>query len=164
MPLFKRDIYQLREGSRQPPGWLGTGVQHLFCEERPRGLHLFILEKRSLQRGTYYCVQLPKGGVTEKTKPEIYREWRGNSHRLKQGKFHLNIRKTFFLVSMFKYWDQFSKEAVNSPSLEIEKKFTRQGPEITKLTLKLCLLLAVGLESSTGSFKCISFYDFLFLK
>ena len=48
----------------------GAGVQHLSCKERLRELHLFILEKRSLQRGSYYYVQLPKGGMIEKTEPE----------------------------------------------------------------------------------------------
>ncbi|KAK4813470.1 hypothetical protein QYF61_006261 [Mycteria americana] len=53
----------------RPPGWLGAGVQHLSCKERLRGLPLFILKKRSLQRRSYYYVQLPKGGMIEKPKP-----------------------------------------------------------------------------------------------
>jgi len=51
---FSREVSG--ETSRRPPGWLEAGVQHLSLEKRLRGLHLFILEKRSLQKGSYYGV------------------------------------------------------------------------------------------------------------
>ena len=46
---------------------------------------------------------------------------RGNRHKLKHRKFHLNIRKSFFIVRVTKHWNSLRREVVESPSLEIFK-------------------------------------------
>lgn len=46
---------------------------------------------------------------------------RGNGHKLKYRKIHLNIRKNFFTLRMIKHWNQLSREVMESPSLEITK-------------------------------------------
>ncbi|KFV87701.1 hypothetical protein N308_08816, partial [Struthio camelus australis] len=44
-----------------------------------------------------------------------------NGHKLKHRKFHLNIRKNFFTVTVTEHWNRLPREVVESPSLEILK-------------------------------------------
>jgi len=44
---------------------------------------------------------------------------RGNGHKPKQSRFHLNIRRHFFTVQVTEHWHRLRRVAVESPSLEI---------------------------------------------
>jgi len=46
---------------------------------------------------------------------------RGNSFKLEQGRFKLNIRKKLFTVRVVGHWDRLPGEAVDAPSLEAFK-------------------------------------------
>jgi len=57
---------------------------------------------------------------------------RGNGHKLKHKKFHLNTRNNFFTSGMTEQWNRLPREVVDSLSLEIFK---------TRLDKVLCSLL-----------------------
>ena len=46
---------------------------------------------------------------------------RGNSFKLEEGGFRLNILKNFFTVRMVRHWHEFPSEAVDAPSPEVSK-------------------------------------------
>jgi len=46
---------------------------------------------------------------------------KGNSSKLKEGKFRLDIRKKFFALKMVRQWNRLPREAVAAPSLAVFK-------------------------------------------
>jgi len=46
---------------------------------------------------------------------------RGNGHKLKQRKFHLNMRKSVFTLKVTEHWKSLPRGVVYSPSLDIFK-------------------------------------------
>jgi len=72
------------------------GLKHLSYKERLRELGLFSPAKRRLRVTVSMCAHTNDGAWLLSAVPS---EWpRGNGHKLKDTKFHLNRRKNLFLT------------------------------------------------------------------
>ena len=69
---------------------------------------------------------------------------RGNSSKLKEGRFRLDIRKKFFPMRVVRPWPRLPREAVAAPSLEVLKA-RLDGALSTLVWWKMSLLMAGGL-------------------
>jgi len=112
------------------------GPEHLFYKERLRGLGLFRLKKRRLSGHLLNTYKYLKGGCQEDGAKLFSvvpsNRTRGNWHKLRHKKFHLNMRKNFYSLRVVELWNRLPREVVESPSLEIFK---------THLDKVLCSLL-----------------------
>ncbi|KAK4827043.1 hypothetical protein QYF61_013227 [Mycteria americana] len=126
-PRYKKDI-EVLECVQRRAAKLVKGLEHKSYEKQLRELGLFSLEKREAQEETLSLSTV----ASDRT--------RGNSLKLCQGRFRLDIRKNFFTERVVKHWNRLPKEVVESPSLEILKKTCRCGASGHGLVVGLAVL------------------------
>ena len=100
-------------------------LEHLSYEDRLRKLWLFSLEKRRPWGDLIVAFQCLKGAYRKGGEGLFVRDCsdrtRGNSFKLEEGRFRLEVRKKFFPQRVVRPWHRLPREAVDAPSLEVFK-------------------------------------------
>ncbi|KAK4824902.1 hypothetical protein QYF61_021417 [Mycteria americana] len=123
-PQHKTDMELLERVQRRAMKMI-RGLECVSYEERLRELGLVSLQERRLWGDLIAAVQYLKGAY-KKDRDKLFsraccNSTRGNGFKLKEGRFRLNTRKTFFMMKVVKHWNRLPREVVDAPFLETFK-------------------------------------------
>jgi len=93
------------------------GQEHLSYDERLRELGLFSLRKRRLRRDLINAYKYFTGGCQEDGIRFVSvvpsNRTRGNGHKMKHKKFHLNMKTNLFTLRVTEHWNRLPRGAVD---------------------------------------------------
>lgn len=143
--------------------WSGAW-RSMTCEDRARKLDLFTLQKASgdplaALQYLHWCHQEDLAKLST-----VVHGWRtrDNRHKLKQERFSLGRRRSFFPHGTVKQWIRLPKEFGESPALEVFK--TGLDKTLENLVWSHswpCFEWEVGLEAYWGPFQLELSYDLI---
>ncbi|KAK4809225.1 hypothetical protein QYF61_012878 [Mycteria americana] len=90
-------------------------------KESLRRLGLFSLERRRLEGDLTAAFQYVKGAYKKDDNFLPGPVVTGNSFKLKEGRFRLDIWNKFFTTSVLRHWNKLPREVVDAPSLKVFK-------------------------------------------
>ncbi|PKU38683.1 hypothetical protein llap_11013 [Limosa lapponica baueri] len=124
IPQCKKDMDLLERVQRSATKMI-RGLEHLFYEDKLRELGLFILEKRRLRgdlvAAFQYLIEAYRKDGEGLFVRQCSNRTKGNSFKLKEGRFRLDIRKKFFTMRVVRHWHRLPREVVDAPSLKAPK-------------------------------------------
>ena len=101
------------------------GLRDLPYKDRLRELGLLSLEKRRLRGDLIAAFQDLQGASKQEGRQLLERadnsRTRGDSFKLKEGRFRLDVRGKFFTRRVVRCWNGLPREVVDAPSLEVFK-------------------------------------------